>query len=114
MKAGGKALIEMANAYGLRSAYHQMRRGFREGERFDVRYWTPGELRATWEECIGPSRVFVDGFLSLNPQVTDQHLLPLIFRAVVTLSTFLKNLSTKVPPLGHFADSLFIDSTRQI
>ena len=66
LKVGGKALIQMANSFGLRSAYQQLRRGFSDGEKFDVRYWTPDELRSTWEACVGPSQLSADGFLNLN------------------------------------------------
>jgi ubiquinone/menaquinone biosynthesis C-methylase UbiE len=38
---GGKLLVQMPNAYGIRCAYHQLRRGVREAQDFEGRYWRP-------------------------------------------------------------------------
>ncbi len=45
LAAGGSSMIQMASAYGIRSLYHQLRRGFRTPDAFDVRYWRPGQLQ---------------------------------------------------------------------
>lgn len=113
LRDGGTALVQMPNAFGLRSLYHQLRRGFREARQFEVRYWTPGELRDRFERTIGPAEVTIDGFFSLNPQVADRHLLPTRFRAVVTVSDTLRTLGGKFTPLRYVADSLTIRARKR-
>ncbi|HEX8847948.1 MAG TPA: methyltransferase domain-containing protein [Gemmatimonadaceae bacterium] len=108
VRPSGEVVIQMPNVFGLRSLYHQARRGFHEGRDFDVRYWTPGELRHRFEELIGPTRLDVDGFFSLNPQAADKHLLPLRYRAVVTVSDTLRAASRAVGALRYAADSLMV------
>lgn len=114
LKPGGGVLIEMANRYGLRSFYHQMRRGFTDGSKFDVRYWSPFELRKTWEENFGPSKLIVDGFFSLNPQPQEAHLLPKKFQWVVKLSELVKRISLIIKPIQFFADSLYVQSVKRV
>ena len=106
----GRSLIQLPNAFGVRSLYHQIRRGLREPRLFEVRYWTVGELRRTFEDCIGPTEIFVDGFFSLNPQTSDLRLLPPRARAVVQTSETLRRLSEGLPFLKYFADSLYVSS----
>jgi SAM-dependent methyltransferase len=110
LRPNGFSLIQMANTLGGRSLFHQARRLFREPSLFQVRYWTPWELEAAFEKLIGPSTVSVDGFLSLNAQPNESHLLPARFRAIVRLSEALRSLSDRVPPLRNLADSLYIES----
>jgi SAM-dependent methyltransferase len=112
LKKGGLCKIEMPNAVGLRCLYHQTRRGFREARDFEVRYWTPGELKATFAKLVGPSRLEVDGYFSINPQTTDLPALPWKFRALVRASEFLRKLSRKLPWLSLMADSLFACATK--
>ena len=109
---GARALVQMPNVYGLRCLYHQMRRGFREGRDFDVRYWTPAELVSAFSESVGPSRLSVDGYFSLNVQPSDLHLLLPRHRAVVHVSEALRRASGRVPMLWKVADSLYVDCQR--
>lgn len=109
---GGRTCIQMPNAWGLRSLFHQARRGFREGERFEVRYWTVDELQRTFEQAIGPSRVTIDGFFSLNPQPAEQHLLPARYRAVVMTSEGLRRIARMLPFLKLVADSLYVEAAK--
>jgi hypothetical protein len=102
----------MANKLGGRSLFHQAKRLFREPSLFQVRYWTPSELQAAFEQLIGPSRVSVDGFLSLNAQPDESRLLPARFRAIVRLSEGLRSLSGHVPLLTTLADSLYVESRK--
>jgi hypothetical protein len=90
-----------------------MRRWFREPRGFEVRYWTPRHLRTTFQAAIGPSQVSVDGFFSLNAQISDARYLPFRYRGVVYASETLRRLSTILRPASYVADSLYIDSTRQ-
>ena len=54
LKTGGEAMVQLPNVFGLRSLYHEIRRGFRETRDFEVRYWTIPELKSTFSRLIGP------------------------------------------------------------
>jgi SAM-dependent methyltransferase len=114
LEPGGTALVQMANVYGLRSVLNQAReRRWREPRAlFDVRYWSPRELREELERRVGPTDLAVDGFLTLNPQPTDLELLPRRYRALVRTSEALRRLAGAVPPLTYGADSLYALSRR--
>ena len=114
LEPGGTALVQMANVYGLRSMLNQAReRRWREPRAlFDVRYWSPRELREELERRVGPTDLTVDGFLTLNPQPTDLELLPRRYRALVRTSEALRSLAGAVPPLTYAADSLYALSRR--
>jgi hypothetical protein len=58
----GGFLIQIPNCFGIRCLYHQVRRGFREGRDFDMRYWTPAELGSTFRTIFGSARIFADVF----------------------------------------------------
>jgi SAM-dependent methyltransferase len=109
VRPGGSSLIQMANLYGLRSLWNQLReRRFREPRTlFDVRYWGPRELREELERRVGPTSLSADGFFTLNPQMTDLELFPRRYRAVVRTSEALRRASERVPPLRYAADSLY-------
>jgi SAM-dependent methyltransferase len=111
---GGESLVQLANLYGARSLWNQAReRRFREPRTlFDVRYWGPLELKRELGRRIGPTRLSVDGFLTLNPQPTDLALLPARYRAVVRTSEALRRAARFVPPLTYVADSIYARSRR--
>jgi SAM-dependent methyltransferase/uncharacterized protein YbaR (Trm112 family) len=111
-KPGGLVLVQMASALGPRNLVRQLRRRrFREpAYPFDVRYWTPRELVAAFEEAIGPARLRVDGFFALNVQAADADLLRPRHRALVAASERLRRFSQRVPALVHAADSLYVES----
>ena len=110
LKARGTCLIQMANKFGIRSLYHLVRRGFKEGEDFEVRYWSVPELRKAFTETIGPTSMSVDGFFGLGLQASDLDLLPLKYRAVVRCSEVLRAMSRKLPWMTYFADSVYVKS----
>ncbi len=112
LKKGGHSLIQMPNGFGIRCLYHQIRRGFRQTRDFEVRYWTPWELRSVFEQRIGPSRFFVDGYFSLNPQISDLRFLPRRYRFIVRMSDALSKASTMVRPLQYVADSIYLSANR--
>jgi SAM-dependent methyltransferase/uncharacterized protein YbaR (Trm112 family) len=112
LRCGANALVQMPNVFGIRCLYHQVRRGFREGRDFEVRYWRPAELVSTFSRQIGPSVLSVDGFFSLNPQTSDLHLFPLRYRLLVRGSDLLRRVSAKMPLLAKVADSLYVSSCR--
>jgi SAM-dependent methyltransferase/uncharacterized protein YbaR (Trm112 family) len=109
LHCSGSFLVQMPNCFGVRCLYHQARRGFREGRDFDVRYWTPRELASSFRATFGSARVFVDGFFSLNAQISDVNLLPWKYRTVVYASETLRRISSLFSPLTYVADSLYIE-----
>jgi SAM-dependent methyltransferase len=114
LKLGGESLIQMANLYGVKSLWNQVReRRFREPRTlFDVRYWGPRELQRELSGRIGPTELSVDGFFTLNPQLSDLALLLPRYRAVVRTSEALRRVSETVKPLTLVADSLYARSRR--
>ena len=105
----GYSWVQMPNAFGARNLYQLARRRFREGDAFEVRYWTPEQLRRTFEQ-IGPTELTTDGFLTLNPQASDLDLLPGHLRVLVRGSELLRKASEKVPALTTVADSVNVRS----
>ena len=67
---------------------------------------------STFSVDIGPSELCVDGYFSLNVQVSDLRFLPSRYRALVHTSEALRKLSGAIPPLKKFADSLYIMARR--
>ena len=108
LRPGGESLIQMANKLGPRSLYNQMRHWFVKTQGFEVRYWLPGELLAAFREELGPTTLEVDGFFSLNPQISDIRFLPRKYQAVVRASEALRKASRILPPLRYAADSLYM------
>lgn len=114
LRPGGLSLVQMANVWGARSLWNQLReRRFREPRTlFDVRYWGPRELGDELAHAVGPSSLSVDGYLTLNPQPADLDLLPRRYRALVQASEALRRLSGRLPFLTYAADSLYVTSRR--
>ncbi len=112
LKIGGKAMIQMANVFGLRCMYHQGRRRFRQAKNFEIRYWSPWELKATFSRLVGPARLAVDGYFSLNAQISDVNWLPRKYRPIIYSSEFLRRLSTKVSLMTILADSLYVNAVK--
>jgi SAM-dependent methyltransferase/uncharacterized protein YbaR (Trm112 family) len=108
----GVSLIQMPNAWGLRSFYHELRRGFREPQRFEVRYYTPRELLNMFQSAIGPSTLSADGFFGLGIQRSDASLMPLKYKTVIYASEMLRRCSQTIPFLRWAADSLYIESKK--
>ena len=113
LRPKGNCLIQMPNVFGIRCLYHQARRGFRETRDFEVRYWTVRELISSFQEEIGPTQIFVDGYFSLNPQISDVRFMPARYRALVHLSEALSKASTLFRPLVYVADSLYVSANRE-
>lgn len=113
IKNGGKTLMQMPNKYGVRSIYQQARRGFREGEKFEVRYWSPAELKDFFESNFGSTKMTADCFLGLGVQKSDIDLLPAKYKAIVHSSEFLRRLSRKLPLLVKVADSVYLESVNE-
>jgi SAM-dependent methyltransferase len=109
VRPDGLAMLQMANVWGARSLWNQLReRRFREPrDLFDVRYWGPRELQGELTRRVGPTEIAADGFFTLNPQMTDLELFPRRYRAVVRTSEALRRASERVRPLRYAADSLY-------
>jgi SAM-dependent methyltransferase/uncharacterized protein YbaR (Trm112 family) len=112
LRKGGQSLVQLPNVFGIRCLYHEFRRGFREARDFEVRYWTIPELRRTFGAALGPASVEVDGFFSLNAQISDLRLLPWQYKLIVLLSHRLQRLSRQVPALAYLADSLYVSASK--
>ena len=91
-KRSGYSWVQMPNSLGALNAVRLAQRRFREGDAFEVRYWTPSELKRVFGR-IGPTELATDGFFTLNPQKRDLDLLPARFRAVVHVSEALKRVA---------------------
>lgn len=111
VRRSGYTWVQMPNSLGLRNAYQLARRRFREGDHFEVRYWTPRELRRTWSSLVGPAELSTDGFLTLNPQTSDLDLLPRRFRLLVAFSERLRRASERAAWLTNIADSVNVRAT---
>lgn len=110
LKRGGVSMIEMPNKAGLRNRYVQARRAFHKPIQNQVRYWLPKDLLCLHTECIGPTELEIDGFFTINPQISDLDMLPLRYKVIVLASEALRYIGRVVPALTGFADSLYVIS----
>lgn len=107
-------LVQMPNKFGVRQLYNRGRQIVqRNSNPFRVRYWTPSELRDSFQTLIGPCSLSVDGFFSLNPQATDTDILPRSSAMIVTVSEALRQASQRLPILLKAADSLYVRADNQ-
>lgn len=113
LKSEGKTLFQMPNKYGIRSYQQHRRRGFSEGDGFDVRYWTPSEMVVTMEEKIGETKLTTDCYFGLGIQASDVDLLPAKYQAVVYSSEILRSISGIFKPLTKVADSVYLESKKR-
>ena len=114
LKHSGISMIQMLSISGVRNLYHQLKKGFRRSGVFDVTYWRPGDLREVFTRYIGPTELDVDGFFSANAQASDIQFLPFKYKLVVYGSEFLRRINENVKWMTHFADSLYVNSVRQV
>jgi SAM-dependent methyltransferase/uncharacterized protein YbaR (Trm112 family) len=112
LELAGESLIQMPNRKGARSIYHLARRGFREGARFEVRYYSCEEILNTFGAIIGPSTLSIDGFFGLGIQPDDLPIMPLSRRLVIHASEFLRTLSGTHSRLREYADSVYVTSSK--
>lgn len=112
LKPGGGCLIQMPTRWGLRCLYNQLRRGFRETQGFEVRYWTLGQLREALESAVGQVTFEVDCFFGIGWQPADAHLMPPLFQRVIALSEWLRQQSLRLPWLKWLADSVYVKAVK--
>ncbi len=110
VKKDGVIFMQMPNKFGVRSFYQQVRRGFSEGEGFDVRYWSPSELMDFFVKTFGATQMTADCYFGLGIQKNDVDLLPTRFKMVVHSSEVLRRISRKLPLLMKAADSVYLES----
>ena len=110
LKRDGNTLVQMPNKYGIRQYQQHRRRGFTEGEGFEVRYWTPSELMNTFQQKFGPTTMTVDCYFGLGIQASDADLMPLHYRLVVHSSEMIRKMSKVFRPLTKVADSVYLES----
>lgn len=108
----GRALVQMASKFGVRNFVQQARRGFRTPKLFEVRYWYPADMLRQFEQRVGPARLAVDSFFSLNAQTADLELIPWRYRPLVRTSERLRTASERTQSLVYLADSLYVHATR--
>ncbi len=113
LKPGHDWLFQMPNKYGIRSFQNRWRRGWTEGEGFDVRYWSPQELSDTFEQRLGPATMTTDCFFGLGIQARDADLMPVRHRLVIRASELLRKLSSVLKPLTKVADSVYLGSANK-
>ena len=109
LKRDGKTLFQMPNKYGVRQYQQHCRRGFTEGEGFEVRYWTPRELMETFEKKFGKTKMTTDCYFGLGIQANDVDLLPFKYKTVVYSSEILRKISNVFKPLTKVADSVYLE-----
>ena len=113
LENGGKTLFQMPNKYGIRQYQQYRRRGYTEGEGFEIRYWTPAELMETFEKRFGAMKMTSDCYFGLGIQGKDADLLPLKYKMIVYSSEFLRKVSGVFKPLAKVADSVYLESINQ-
>ncbi len=114
IKKGGTCLIQLPNLYGIRCLYNNARRGFRKASTFaEIRFWTLSEIRRTFSKLIGTSSITVDAYFGLGIQKSDVDILPPKFKLVVRCSEALRRMSVHIPLMTHFADSVYVKSSRE-
>jgi ubiquinone/menaquinone biosynthesis C-methylase UbiE/uncharacterized protein YbaR (Trm112 family) len=113
-KTGGEVVVQMPNKYGIRSFYHQAKRGFGEAaEGGEVFYYTPAELTEIFTKTFGETEMSVDCYFGLGIQKNDADLLPLHYKMIVHTSEALRGLSKKLPFMTKVADSVYLHSKNQ-
>ena len=109
---GGVAKVQMPTLLGVRCLFHQARRGFREAQGFEVRYWSLPALHRLFSERIGRSRIDVDCYFGIGLQRADAPLMTSKLRRVLSASEWLKAASRRWTPLTWLADSVFVEAAR--
>ena len=111
-KPDAEVVIQLPNKFGIRNLYHQAKRMFRPAIGFDVRYYSPAQLRGIFQEHFGNPNFSVDGFFGLNIQPSDMEMMSTPKKAVIQMSSALKFLSNWIPGSYYLADSLFLSASK--
>lgn len=111
LKSGGEMFVQMPNVMGPRCFYQWARRGCTDGDGFNVRYWTLGQLRRAFG-VVGPVNFEVDCFFGIGLQPSDADIMPPKWEALLSASEALRKASNAIPPLTWFADSVYVKSRK--
>jgi FkbM family methyltransferase len=104
----GLVKVQMANRFGPRQLYNQAGAlSRRERGVFDIRHWTPRELEDLFS-VVGAPRITIDGFFSLNAQISDVDLLPWRQALVTRASRQLTRVGRHFRALRYVADSVYV------
>lgn len=112
-KSGGCVRIQLAGKLGLRSLYHQAKRGFQDPGGFGVRFWTPAQMRERFEHDVGATDLEPDAYLILNAPPADLSVLPPHYRALAHLSNLFCRVGAFVPAVVNLADSINVVARRR-
>ncbi|MGH8009953.1 MAG: hypothetical protein ACREQ3_23410, partial [Candidatus Binatia bacterium] len=93
--------------------YHQAKHRFHDPGGFGVRFWSPAELRARFEQAVGATRLEPDAYFILNAPPADLSVLPPHYRALAHLSSFFCRVGTTVPAVINLADSINVVARRR-
>ncbi len=113
LKTPGLSTIQMAHKYGIRSFFTQLRRAFRQGMGFQVRYWTIAEIARVCSQTIGPSRIAPHSFIGLGLLASDRQYVRPPVRLAIDLSEWLCRRGKAWPFLIYGADSLYVTSEKR-
>ena len=111
-RPGGDVIVQLINGFGARAIMNHALQvlGVRDKGGFRTRYWTPHEMRTTFEETVGPTRLQVDSFFTQARQ-SDAEMMGLRGRTVLCGATAAATLSNQIPWLRNFADNLFVKAS---
>ncbi len=110
----GRARLQMANAWGIRSLYHRARRAGRPQGIFDVRYWTPTALRRWFGQYLTVEDIGVDCYFGLGVQQSDRAIYQGLGEVAAAASRLTEKLSERIAFLRLMADSVFVDCRKPI
>jgi SAM-dependent methyltransferase/uncharacterized protein YbaR (Trm112 family) len=113
MKPGAELMVQMPNVMGARCFYQWARRGFNDGEGFNVRYWTLGQLRRAFG-AIGTVDFSIDCFFGIGLQPADADLMPAKWRLLLSASESLRKLEGVWPGLALLADSVYVNTRKRL
>jgi len=113
LRDGGSSRIQMANRMGLRSIWHQARRGYKQPEDFDVRYWSVSSMKCLFQRLIGPTGIEADCFFGLGLQATDRNMMTVVKKIILDFSELLKKFAKRIRFMVRFADSVWILSSKR-
>src|SRR5262249_10277001 len=112
LKDGGSTFLQFPTVFGIRSLYHQLRRGFGKPTGFEVRYWTIPALRSLFSKSIGPPTLSVDCYFGIGLQQSDWELMTPTLKVVLTLSESLRSVSLFAPFMKYVADSVYVSASK--
>ena len=108
LRPEGHFLVQMAHRTGVRSLYHQLRRGFRAPRNFEVRYWSAARLREAVARRFADSGLRAHCYFGLGLEASDMRFMKPHMRALIRISDAVKEMSNRLPVLRRFADSLYL------